>query len=82
MIDAKKSDGTDDVYIVTEDKNLAQFTEAKTISYRSLTISFPANTSHISVYGTTAVPEFPISLIVFILAFIPSIILSRRIIRY
>ena len=82
MIDAKKSDGTDDVYIVTEDKSLAQFTETKTISYRSLTISFPANTSHISVYGTTAVPEFPISLIVFIAAFIPVIILSRRIIRY
>ena len=82
MVDAKKLDGTDDTYIVTEDKSLAQFTETKTISYRSLVISFPANTSHISVYGTTAVPEFPVSFMVFIAAFIPVVILSRRMIRY
>ncbi len=82
MVDAKKIDGTDDVYIVTNDKSIAQFSETKTSSYRTLVISFPANTANVTVYGTTAVPEFPITLIVFIMAFIPAIIFSRRIIKY
>jgi len=82
MIDAKKLDGTDDVYIVTNDKSVAQFSETKTTSYRTLVISFPANTVHMSVYGTTVVPEFPIALIVFVLAFIPVIVFSKRIIKY
>ena len=50
MIDAKKLDGTDEAYIVTEGKNIAQFNETKTISHRTLAISFPANTSQISIY--------------------------------
>ncbi|MGI0017596.1 MAG: fibronectin type III domain-containing protein [Nitrosotalea sp.] len=82
MIDAKRIDGTDDVYIVTNDKSVAQFSETKTTSYRTLLISFPANTVHMSVYGTTIVPEFPIALIVFVLAFIPVIAFSKRIIKY
>ncbi len=82
MMDAKKADGTDDTYIVTNDKSLAQFNETKAATYRTLVISFPANTSHISIYGTTAVPEFPVAVLVFILAFIPVIAFSRRIIRY
>jgi titin len=82
MVDAKKLDGTDDTYIVTNDKSVAQFSEIKAAAYRTLVISFPANTAHISVYGTTAVPEFPIALIVFIIAFIPGIIFSKRIIRH
>jgi titin len=82
MMDAKKIDGTDDTYIVTYDKSIAQFSETKTPSYRTLVISFPVNTSHISVYGTTIVSEFPIAAIVFIMAFIPAIIFSKRIIKY
>jgi titin len=82
MIDAKKLDGTDEVYIVTNDKNIAKFNETKTNFYRTLVISFPANTGQISIYGTTVVPEFPIALMAFVIAFIPAIIFSRRIIRY
>lgn len=82
MMDAKKIDGTDDTYIVTNDKSISQFSETKTPSYRTLVISFPANTAHISVYGTTVVPEFPVAVIVFIMAFIPAIIFSRKIIKY
>lgn len=82
MVDAKKIDGTDDVYIVTNDKSIAQFSETKTSSYRTLVIPFPANTVHMTIYGTTAVPEFPVTLIVFIMAFIPVIIFSRRIVKY
>ena len=81
MVDAKKLDGTDDTYIVTKDGTIAKFNETKTGSYRTLLISFPANTSKISIYGTTAVPEFPIALIAFLVSFIPAIMLSRRIMK-
>lgn len=82
MIDAKRSDGTDEIYLVTEDKNIAQFNETKTISYRTLDIAFPADINSISIYGTTVVPEFPISLIVFVAAFTTMIIISKRTTRY
>jgi hypothetical protein len=81
MIDAKKIDMTDDAYIVTVNKNIATFYEAKTPTIRTLTISFPADTSEISIYGTTVIPEFPIVLTVFIIAFMTMIIFSRSIIR-
>lgn len=79
MIDAKKLDGTDDTYIVTTDKNIASFNETKTSVLRTLIVSFPANTSEISIYGTTVIPEFPIAVIVFVIAFITMIIFSRSI---
>ena len=82
MIDAKKLDGTDELYIVTDDKNIAKFNETKTNSYRTLVISFPANIGQISIYGTTVIPEFPIALMAFVIAFIPVIVFSRRIIKY
>ncbi len=82
MLDAKKLDGTDDTYIVANDKSISQFSETKTPSYRTLVIPFPANTVHISVYGTTVVPEFPVAAIVSIIAFIPVIIFSKKIIKY
>lgn len=81
MIDAKKLDGTDDTYIVTIDKNIASFNETKTLATRTLMISFPANTNEISIYGTTVIPEFPIALTVFVVAFITMIMFSRSIIK-
>ena len=81
MLDAKKLGGTDDVYIVTADKSIASFNETKNSLSRTLVISFPANTNEISIYGTTVIPEFPIALMVFIIAFITMIVFSRRIIN-
>jgi predicted secreted protein with PEFG-CTERM motif len=81
MIDAKKLDGSDDTYIVTSDKSMVSFNETKTSLSRTLVISFPANTNEISIYGTTVIPEFPIALMVFIIAFSTGIIFSRRIIK-
>ena len=81
MIDAKKLDGTDDAYIVTADKSIIPFNETKTSFLRILAISFPANTNEISIYGTTVIPEFPIVLMVFIVAFSTMIVFSRRIIK-
>lgn len=81
MLDAKKPDGSDEVFIVTDDKNIAEFNETKTSSYRTLSIAFPANTNQIAIYGTTIVPEFPIALMAFVVAFIPVIFFSRKIIK-
>jgi titin len=81
MIDAKKLDMTDDAYIITVNKNIASFNETKTSSIRILTISFPVDTNEISIYGTTVIPEFPIVLTVFIVAFMTMIVFSRTIIR-
>lgn len=79
MVDAKKRDGTDDTFIVTSDGMISEFNETKTGSYRMLSIAFPTHTDKISIYGTTAVPEFPIALIAFLVAFIPVIMISKRI---
>ncbi|WP_394352550.1 fibronectin type III domain-containing protein [Candidatus Nitrosotalea sp. FS] len=81
MVDSKKRDGTDDTFIVTSNGMISEFNETKTGAYRILSISFPAHTDKISIYGTTAVPEFPIALIAFLVAFIPVIMLSRRIVK-
>lgn len=79
MIDAKKLDGTDDAYIVTANKNIVSFNEIKSSFVRTLVISFPENTNEISIYGTTVIPEFPITLMVFMAAFTTAVIFSKRI---
>ena len=79
MIDAKKQDGTDEVYIVTDGKNIIVFNETKTLSYRTLVIAFPANTDKISIYGTTVIPEFSIVSTVLVIALISMIFFSRKI---
>ncbi len=81
LIDAKKSDGTDDFYLVTADKQILKFTETKTIDVRALTIDVPAGTSQISVYGTHVVPEFPASVLILVIALTSVIFFSRKIIR-
>src|SRR2546425_1018799 len=79
LIDAKKSDGTDDDYIVVTGKQvLLQFNETKTSSDRNLAISFPAGTSEITIYGTRIIPEFPISALVLVIALVPVIFFSRK----
>jgi len=81
LIDAKKADGNDDVYVVSSGKQALKFDETKTSDVRNLAISYPAGTSEISIYGTHVVPEFPISILVLVIALIPTIFFSRKIIR-
>ena len=79
LIDAKKSDGTDDDFIVVTGKQvLLKFDEAKGSTQRSLTISFPAGTDEITVYGTHVVPEFPVSVLVLVIALISAIFFSKK----
>ena len=76
---AKKSDGTDDDFIVVTGKQvLLKFDEAKGSTQRSLTISFPAGTDEITVYGTHVVPEFPVSVLVLVIALISAIFFSKK----
>ncbi len=81
LIDAKKSDGTDDFYLVTADKQILKFTETKTIDVRALTIDIPSGTSQVEIYGTHVVPEFPITIFVLVVALTSVIIFSRKVIR-
>jgi len=81
LIDAKKADGNDDVYVVSSGKQALKFDETKTSDVRTLAVSYPAGTSEISIYGTHVVPEFPISILVLVIALIPTIFFSRKIIR-
>ena len=81
LIDAKKSDGTDDFYLVTADKQILKFTETKTVDMRALTIDVPSGTSQISIYGTHVVPEFPVSILIFVIALTSVVLFSRKIIR-
>lgn len=80
LIDAKKTDGSDDLYLVTAGKQILKFDETKTSSVRSLTIDFPQDSDEISIYGTHVVPEFPISILVLIIALTSVIIVSRKIV--
>ncbi len=80
LIDAKKSDGTDDDFIVVTGKQvLLKFDEAKGTSQRSLTISVPAGTDTITIYGTHVVPEFPVSVLVLVIALVSVIFFSKTI---
>jgi predicted phage tail protein len=81
LIDAKKANGNDDDYLVTSSKQILKFNETKTSNARTLAISYPAGTNEISIYGTHVVPEFPISILVLVIALIPTIFFSRKIIR-
>ncbi len=79
LIDAKKDDGSDDFFIVTAGKDLLKFNETKNSVARALTIGYPAGTNEIFIYGTHVVPEFPISMIVLLIALIPVIFFTKKI---
>jgi hypothetical protein len=77
LIDSKKADGSDDVYYVLADKQPAKFNETRAAIYRALAINFPAQTNEITIYGTYAIPEFPMVSLALIAALIPAIFFSR-----
>ncbi|MBI3640117.1 MAG: fibronectin type III domain-containing protein [Thaumarchaeota archaeon] len=81
LIDAKNANGNDDDYLVTSSKQILKFNETKTSIARTLVISYPAETSEISIYGTHVVPEFPISILILVIALISTIFFSRKKIR-
>jgi len=78
LIDAKKADGSDDIYLISASGQILKFNETKTNDVRSVAISFPTGTSEISIYGTHVVPEFPIVSLVLVFALISVMIFSRK----
>ena len=79
VIDAKKTDQTDDQFFVLNDGQEAQFTETPTSTDRTLTIPFTDGTEQIEIIGTWIVPEFgTIAVLVLAIAIISIIAVSAK----
>jgi predicted secreted protein with PEFG-CTERM motif len=78
-IDAKKSDGTDDTYIILIDGLEVPYQETASDKSRILTIQFQEGDSDIEIIGTKVIPEFgPIAVIILMSAIASAIIISKR----
>lgn len=81
VIDAKKSDGTDDQFIVLNDgQQNGQANETQnTGTQRTLAIPFKNGTQQIEVVGTFVIPEFgPVAALVLTVAIISIVAISRK----
>jgi len=79
-IDAKKSDGTDDIFIILIDGIQVPFTETQNdANTRSITIEFEKTDSDIEIIGTFVIPEFgTIASLVLAVSIISIIIISSK----
>jgi len=79
-IDAKKSDGTDDVFIILIDGIEVPFTETQNDeNTRTITIEFEETDSDIEIIGTFVIPEFgTIASLVLAISIISIIIISSK----
>jgi predicted secreted protein with PEFG-CTERM motif len=81
LIDAKKTDGTDDQFFVLNDgQENDQFQEtSNTVTARTLQIPFLDGTSQIEIIGTVIIPEFgPIAAMVLAIAVVSIIVISKK----
>ncbi len=81
LIDAKKSDGTDDQFIVLNDgEQNGQANETlNTNTDRTLAIPFKNGTQQIEIVGTFVIPEFgPIAALVLTIAIVSIIAISKK----
>ena len=78
-IDAKKSDGTDDVFIVLIDGVEVPYTEQNDADTRTITIEFEETDSDIEIIGTFVIPEFgAMASLVLVTAILSVIIISKK----
>jgi len=79
-IDAKKSDGTDDIFIILIDGVEVPFTETQNdANARTITIEFEKTDSDIEIIGTFVIPEFgTITSLVLAVSIISIIIISSK----
>ncbi|MEW6043304.1 MAG: PEFG-CTERM sorting domain-containing protein [Thermoproteota archaeon] len=78
-IDAKKTDGTDDTYIILIDGLEVPYQETTDADSRLVTVQFQAGDSDIEIIGTFVVPEFgPLVAAVLVVAVTSVIILTRK----
>lgn len=81
LIDAKKSDGTDDQFIVLNDgQQNGQANETmNTGTQRTLAIPFKNGTQQIEIVGTFVIPEFgPVAALVLTVAIVSIVAISRK----
>ena len=78
LIDAKASTGDDQFFVLVDGAD-TDFTESKTNTDRTITVSFPQDTRQIEVIGTQVVPEFGgLSFVVLMVAIISIIAVSAK----
>ena len=78
-IDAKKSDGTDDQFIILIDGQEVRYQENKDEISRSITIDFEEGDSDIEIIGTQIIPEFGvIAPLIFAMAIILPLVVTKR----
>jgi predicted secreted protein with PEFG-CTERM motif len=78
LIDAKTSTGDDQFFVLVDGAD-TDFTESKTDSSRTVTVSFPQDTKQIEVIGTQVVPEFDgLSFVVLVVAIISIVAVSSK----
>ncbi len=79
-VDAKKTDGTDDTYIILIDGLEVPYQETADADSRLVTVQFQAGDSDIEVIGTYVVPEFgPLVAIVMVAAITSAVVLTKKI---
>lgn len=78
LIDAKVG-GSDDQFFVLVDGADTDFTESKTDTDRTITVSFPEDTLQIEIIGTNVVPEFGgLSFVVLMVAIVSIVAISAK----
>ncbi|MDR3782558.1 MAG: PEFG-CTERM sorting domain-containing protein [Candidatus Nitrosotalea sp.] len=78
LIDAKTSTGDDQFFVLVDGAD-TDFTESKTDTTRTITVSFPQDTNQIEVIGTQVVPEFGgLSFVVLMVAIISIVAISAK----
>ena len=81
LIDAKKSDGTDDQFIVLNDgqQNSQANETMNTATDRTMAIPFKNGTQQIEIVGTFVIPEYgPVAAMVLAIAIVSIIAISKR----
>jgi len=78
-IDAIKSDGTDDQFIILIDGQEVRYQESKDEIARAITIDFEQGDSDIEIIGTQVIPEFgAIAPLIFAMAIILPLVATKR----
>ena len=78
LIDAKLGANDDDFFVLVDGAD-TEFTESKTATDRTVTVSFPESSEQIEVIGTQVVPEFGgLAFVVLVVAIISIVAISAR----
>ncbi|WP_101478206.1 PEFG-CTERM sorting domain-containing protein [Candidatus Nitrosotalea bavarica] len=78
LIDAKVGTGDDQFFVLVDGAD-TDFTESKTNTDRTVTVSFPQDTQQIEIIGTQVVPEFGgLAFVVLVVAIISIVVISAK----